>query len=337
MSKDLKGVMFQDIKETEGSEPGIDVIDAPMPDPVPAGKADPASGKTQYEVVGSVDRNVKNPATEAANTASTPLVAETSWELGSPGAGLGEAADLVLPDALLGSYPELLDQFREEVIIFPDDRIRVQNTTVYPWRAICALRIQAANGQQFIGTGWMISPRTVITAGHCVFLHDAGGWARSIEVIPGMNDASRPYGSHVGTALRSVTGWTQGKNRDFDYGAIILPPANRPGVQTGTFGFAVRDDAFLKNAMLNLSGYPGDKGGAQQWFHAQKAKATSSRVITYDIDTMGGQSGSPVWVLQNGQRYAVGVHTNGAASGNSATRIVSDMFANLVNWKNLGA
>ena len=68
---------------------------------------------------------------------------------------------------------------------------------------------------------------------------------------------------------------------------------------------------------------------------AQRPKAVSNRVITYDIDTVGGQSGSPVWVLENGQRFGVGVHTNGSASGNSATRINNEVFNHLVNWKNL--
>lgn len=332
MSKDLKGIMSQDLKESEGSEPGTDVPDPPTT----GGRTDPVKAKTQYEVVGGIDRNIADPSAEVTSTGSETN-AETGWELGAPGSDAGEATEFGALDAIYGSYPDLLDRSLAEVVIGPDDRVRVTNTRLYPWRAICSLRILAANGARYIGTGWLVSPRTVITAGHCVFLHDAGGWARSIDVIPGMNDADRPFGSHTGTMLKSVTGWTQGKNREFDYGAIILPPASRPGVQTGTFGFAVRDDAFLRNALLNLSGYPGDKGGAQQWFHALKPKALSGRVITYDIDTVGGQSGSPVWILQNGQRYAVGVHTNGAASGNSATRVVSDMFNNLVNWKNLGA
>ena len=207
---------------------------------------------------------------------------------------------------------------------------------MYPWRAICALLITAADNRRFIGTGWLVSPRTVITAGHCVYMHDAGGWAKSVKVIPGCNDGSEPYGNYTGTTMRSVTGWTSSKNRDHDYGAIILPSSSRPGVQTGTFGLAVRNDAFLMNSSLNLSGYPGDKGGRQQWFMAQRPKRVSDRVITYDIDSMGGQSGSPVWVLENGQRYAVGVHTNGSASGNSATRINTAVFDNMVNWKNLG-
>lgn len=331
MSKDVEERMLPQLGQSESSDPGRSGIDTPT-----SGAAAPDGRDTEYEVVGAIDRNISAPDTESTNAKSRSTETETEWEMGDHGDG-GESFSVDALDALYGSFPELLDQLSTEVIIGVDNRVRVNPTTTYPWRAICGLRIRAANGASYIGTGWMISPRTVITAGHCVFLHDAGGWARSVEVIPALNDGSRPYASHTSTTLRSVTGWTQGKNRQYDYGAIILPPNSRPGAQTGTFGFAVRDDNFLRNAMLNLSGYPGDKGGSQQWFHALRSKSASSRVITYDIDTMGGQSGSPVWVLQNGQRYAVGIHTNGSSSGNSATRIVTDIFNNLANWKNQGA
>jgi glutamyl endopeptidase len=296
---------------------------------------------TEYESPSGLDLNNPEPGTESSNAeaelGTLAVGGETvASELGEVGGLAVDEADAVaLPDAIVGSYPEIAESVLE-VIIGADERIRVTNTRVFPWRAVCALRITAANNRQFIGTGWLISPRTVITAGHCVYMHEEGGWARSIQVIPGCNDADQPYGVHVGTTLRSVTGWTTSKKREFDYGAIILPAGSRPGDQTGYFGFGTRTDAFLMGAALNLSGYPGDKGGRQQWFMAQRPKAVSNEVITYDIDSMGGQSGSPVWVLENGQRYGVGVHTNGASSGNSATRINSSVYNMLVNWKNLG-
>jgi glutamyl endopeptidase len=333
VSRSLKDPTLDTLQKSEASDPGP--VTVSLPDPT--APAIPLTSETEYEVVGGINQNLRAPDTESSNAASEMMHTETAYELGDPGMDVGEFDETQMLDAIYGSYPELLDRMMQEVVLGVDNRIRVQNTTLFPWRAICALRIRARNGQNFIGTGWLVSPRTVITAGHCVFLHDAGGWAQSITVIPGMNGAARPFGSHTGTALRSVTGWTQGRNREFDYGAIILPPGNRPGAQTGAFGFAARDDAFLRAAALNLSGYPGDKGGSTQWFHAQRAKSVASRVITYEIDTAGGQSGSPVWVLQNGQRTAVGIHTNGSTAGNSATRIVAPVFNNIQNWKNQGA
>jgi glutamyl endopeptidase len=284
------------------------------------------------EVEGLQDQ--QNADTETSNQAGTesdemPVLEES---------GSAVLDDEPVLDAYFGAFPEELAR-REalEIILGADNRIRITNTTEYPWRAICALKITAANGRQFIGTGFLVGPRTVITAGHCVHMAAQGGWVRSIQVIPGRNDGQSPFGSAVSTVFRSVTGWTQNQNRQNDYGAIILPANARLGDRVGTFGFAVRDDNFLKSAVLNLSGYPGDKGGNQQWFMAQKAKSVSTRVITYEIDTMGGQSGAPVWVKIGNTRFAVGIHTNGHSSGNSATRIVQAVFNNLQNWKAQGA
>jgi V8-like Glu-specific endopeptidase len=281
---------------------------------------------------GQADVEVSN----GKESAAFEFGGETSLE--ESGTSLTEDEDEPL-DAFYASYGDLkqeaLRQVRE-VIIGADNRVRINPTTSYPWRAVCALKITAQNGTKWIGTGWLISPRTVITAGHCVYMHDEGGWAKSIEVIPAKNDASNPYGSASSSYLKSVTGWTQSKNRENDYGAIILPSNFRPGDVTGYFGFSVKDDSYLMSSVLNLSGYPGDKGGNQQWFMALKPKSVSSRVITYDIDTMGGQSGAPVWIKIGEARSCVGIHTNGHTSGNSATRIVTAVFDNLKAWKNLG-
>ena len=166
-------------------------------------------------------------------------------------------------------------------------------------------------------------------------------WSR-LRLLPQFTQVLLDRGpeKRLGSNLRSVQGWTGSKNRDFDYGAIILAANYRPGDATGYFGFGVKTDAYLMSSVLNLSGYPGDKGrfrnGDQQWFMALKPKAVSSRVIKYDIDTMGGQSGAPVWVKVGDVRTCVGIHTNGDSAGNSATRIVTPVFNNIQSWKNQG-
>jgi glutamyl endopeptidase len=223
-----------------------------------------------------------------------------------------------------------------EVVIGADDRTQITATTQVPWRWVCSLLITAGDGTRWIGTGWLVAPRTVITAGHCVFMSTHGGWVRSIDVIPGRNGATEPFGRCRGASFRSVTGWTQQGHRNYDYGAIILPRDCGFG-RLGAFGFAALSDSALKSLRLNLSGYPGDKPAGTQWFHARTTQAVTARTIEYDIDTAGGQSGAPVWRFQDGARHAVGIHTNGALSGNSATRIVPPVFNNLNAWKAEGA
>jgi V8-like Glu-specific endopeptidase len=238
--------------------------------------------------------------------------------------------------ALLRSRPAGRDFL--EIVIGEDDRTQVTNgvTKKYPWRCICSLRITAHDGSMWIGTAWLIGPHTLATAGHCIYIHDRGGWVRSIEVIPGRDGAERPFESVTATEFRSVTGWTDEGDRDFDYGAILLPPDQPLGDQLGWFGLVNESDARLNNLAVNLAGYPGDKPVGTQWFHARTLKRVTPSTIVYDIDTAGGQSGAPVWVLRGGNRHAVAIHTNGALSGNSGTRITEEVFNNLGSWKNEG-
>lgn len=221
-----------------------------------------------------------------------------------------------------------------EVVIGVDDRVRVNNTTVVPWKRICHLKIQAADGKNYLGTGFFIGPRTILTAGHCVYIHGHGGWPRQIVVTPGRNATDEPFQRFTATAFRSVQGWVLNKARNYDYGVIQLPSNAQVSPSIGSFGFGQFSDQFLLNKRLNTAGYPGDKPAGTMWFNGRKAKAVTSRTITYDIDTAGGQSGSPVWFKDSaGSRIVVGIHTNGASSGNSATRITKPVFDNLKKWR----
>ena len=60
-----------------------------------------------------------------------------------------------------------------------------------------------------------------------------------------------------------------------------------------------------------------------QFYHADRVKQVEDRVLTYDLDTSGGQSGSALYVrdAESGKRIVIGVHTMGDTDGNSATRI----------------
>lgn len=221
-----------------------------------------------------------------------------------------------------------------EVVIGTDEREEVSATANYPWRTIASLLIAANDGTSWIGTGWFVGPRILLTAGHCVYMEDHGGWAREIEVIPGRQGSTQPYGSVVATDFRSVTGWTKDRNRDYDYAAILLPATNRLGDQLGWFGYEIRADDDFEDLLVNLSGYPGDKPSGTQWFSKNKIADVDERVLTYEIDTAGGQSGAPVWVKKSdGSRYSVGIHTNGDITGNSATRITQEVFDNIGLWK----
>src|SRR5712691_4420048 len=240
-------------------------------------------------------------------------------------------ADETPVDASVASFG---DSTILEVIIGQDDRVKVKDVylTNVPWRQICALRIKSASERNYVGTGWFIGPGLLATAGHCVYMKDQGGWADSIEVLPGLR-GTLSYGRMIAKRFGSVAGWVRDHSRDYDYGVIFLDD-DAIGKRVGNFSVQSLGDAVLNGRQAKISGYPADRERAQyQYFHERPVLSTTPSTITYDIDTFGGQSGSPVWCdTEEDGLIAVGIHTTGNASGNSATRITEGVIDNLIHW-----
>ncbi|MDC3958811.1 glycoside hydrolase family 19 protein [Polyangium jinanense] len=222
------------------------------------------------------------------------------------------------------------------IVIGPDDRVRVPRPEDAPYRAICALRITGVNGGLYVGTGWLIDPRIVVTAGHCVYDCDAmGGWASSIEVIPALDGARRPFGSVVSKRFRLVSGWLEDQSSEYDYGVILLDKPVQ--LNEGFFVPEVLSTAELKGAQVNIAGYPTDRDAAtRMYYQARALKGIGARIVQYDIDTFRGQSGAPVWLTRpDGTRAVIAIHTSGPYGNvllNSGVRITADVLASLRQW-----
>jgi len=223
-----------------------------------------------------------------------------------------------------------------EAVHGPDNRARIKQTTAYPYRVNTSLLITASDGSQWIGTGWFISSRTLVTAGHCVYIKNSpvagrDGWVKSIQAMPGRNEDRLPYGSVTSNEFWTVRGWADAGDENYDYGAIILPTPL--GERVGKLGFANLPDAALRGAIANVTGYPGDKPPGELWDDSKAIAAVSATRVIYDIDTGGGQSGAAVYIVRGGRQLAVAIHAYGGATSNSGTRISAPVFANLSAWK----
>lgn len=261
-------------------------------------------------------------ATVARLLSTIPQAQSTAFESG---------AESLVDEAFIEETVRVL-----EVIIGRDDRVRIPTTTNVPWRHMCALRITFPSGATYRGSGFFIGPRTVATAGHCVYLRSQGGWARQVEVIPGANGEAKPFGTAIATNFRSVSGWVSHQRPESDYGCIVLPEGSFKGGSTvGNIGLASFEASTLLAKTAVLAGYPGDKPFAEFWGMGCRIKRVTDKTLIYDIDTMGGQSGSPVYIKINNQRYVVGIHNYGSLSGNSATRITRPIFQLMKKWSQL--
>ena len=223
-----------------------------------------------------------------------------------------------------------------EAVFGTDERVRINNTKQYPWRMNTSLLITAADNSQWLGTGWFISPRTLVTAGHCVFIEHSGvpgrdGWVRKIQVVPGRNVSDFPFGGMSATEFWTVQGWGENGLENYDYGAIILPMAFPQDL--GFFGFGVFEDEQLLRSTVNIAGYPGDKTRGTLWYDFRQVGSVNADKVYYVADTAGGQSGACVYIFHEGQRTAIAIHAYGGNTANSGTRISTQVFANLEAWK----
>ncbi len=228
-----------------------------------------------------------------------------------------------------------------ESVLGLDERTRIVSTTTAPWKFVCALDIDAPLGR-FIGTAWAVAPRTLITAGHCVFdATQMGGWAREIAVTPGQDREIKPFGTRKVVKFSTTELWHQNQDPDFDIAALHLDEplfAEGECFQVGAF-----PDAELKGFLVNVSGYPGTPGnGQEQWWAKNRVREVSARRIFYDVDTSGGQSGGPAYIFQeeNGPPVVVGIHAYGvggtpasiAMQVNSAPRIIPEVVERIQGW-----
>lgn len=260
-------------------------------------------------------------------------VFQESFEMLGAAEAIGEE---ITPYEELVNLPPI-EQFifeQPESVCGQDTRVQISSTTRSPWSWNCKLVIHAANGVKYHGTGFLIGPCTVMTAGHCVHGGKGEQWMRKIEVIPGMKGAQRPYGTYISSNFRSVKPWTEDGKPTHDYGAIILGSNQKVGCKVGYFGFAAYSDSTLKNMFVNTAGYPADKPFGTQWFTDGKIDKVESYRLHYMFDTFGGQSGSSVWRLTQNKRIAVGIHAYGGCP-NKATRIIKPVFDNMKAWKAL--
>jgi V8-like Glu-specific endopeptidase len=214
------------------------------------------------------------------------------------------------------------------LFIEDDDRVPIEQAAEYPFSAIGMLQITARNGRCYSGTGWLIDPLTVVTAGHCVFLQRDGGWARSIQVWPAGNlgQDAEPW---IAKKLMSVQGWVGDGAAGNDYAAIRL---NRPVDNVGSFGFRTGKTEELQRFYCHIVGFPSDKPW-ELWGHVRQAGEVQRDTLIYSHDTYGGNSGAPVFVVENDNVLAIGIHRCGDLSGNCATRITDRVFENLQTWK----
>jgi V8-like Glu-specific endopeptidase len=236
---------------------------------------------------------------------------------------------------MLAAEPRMRARVDAEAVIGRDDRDLVTNVKKFPFSAICFLKCVPRHRRHFYkGTGWLVGPRLLFTAGHNLHSLEDGGYMQSVHVYPA-RDGSQFDTEIVAQArdLRTTTVWERSNpnGSPFDIGAIVLPQA--VNVRTfGFFGYEVLSASKLRGQRVMIAGYPGEKPN-NMWFHERTVIGAKGNQLIYDADTSKGQSGAPVLYKFNDEWISIGVHNYGDATGNIATWVTDHVLRLFEEWQ----
>lgn len=240
------------------------------------------------------------------------------------------------------------DGVTPQTMLGTEDRQRRTDTHQPPLRMICSIEVTSSQHAppEAIGTGWLVGPRTVITAGHVLRWQGAGREALRVRVIPGRDRDTMPFKAFDAHVFHYHPLWAglETDPRGADIAAIRL--AEPIGKRIGFFGVAALTDATLNGRVVNIPGYPALVEGHQVeactelWWHANHIKKLEPTRIFYDVDTSGGQSGSPVMLWPDpttaeAAPLVAGVHNRGdddQDGHNAAVRITPEMLTLISGW-----
>lgn len=215
-----------------------------------------------------------------------------------------------------------------------------------PWNKICALYILGTNNSEIRGTGWLIAPRVVITAGHNVFSQkNLGGWAREVVATASLDGGYRPYGERRAAGFDAHPDWIANGGPDADVGCIYLDKPFDLKIGEKYFYPVASEPSTLLGRRIKVLGYPTDlKMARVQYEHEGEARHLHGTSIYYDVDTHGGQSGAPIFVKE-GDSFAcdvAGLHAYGDYNGspypitNSGPIFTSAIVNLLQDWRDRG-
>ena len=272
-------------------------------------------------------------------------------------AGPGAAAEVVAPRALRQLLGPDIRRF------IPDDLRDLRNQGLLQQlesgpESICgAADNRSASSNVRVGrimpigcTGWLITDGRLVTAGHCI-----SAATQTVQFnVPASSADGTPVAPAVRHQYRVVTSSIRSQNGGIgnDWAVFDVLPNTETGqmpatAQGATFQLSNTDNP----QQVRITGHGVDgpapnfgAGGPRnaqnqtQQTHlgnlTQNTGGPSNGVLRYDVDTQGGNSGSPVIV--GGTETAIGIHTNGGCSAAGGTNSGTS-FRNVATWAAVSA
>ena len=203
----------------------------------------------------------------------------------------------------------------DRAVFGKDTRERVKNTQNYPFRTIGIIQMSDSAGNNFMCTGTLISPKTVVTTAHCLYNVQQGAWYDNFLFAPGADGYDNlPFGAFEWAHVYIMEGYASQWNGDYravmpyDLGVIILD--RDIGTDLGWLGFEY--DPQARPYIVNHIGFPLDKKPAgTMWQSACEIAANQiyDYAITHHCPSSQGSNGGPLYVYDsnNDSRFIRGL------------------------------
>jgi V8-like Glu-specific endopeptidase len=238
--------------------------------------------------------------------------------------------------------PNRISLPRPENVVGTDDRTRVTDTESFPWNTVGYTCNSYPSYRKYRGSGAIVSPYMVLTAGHMVYdWSTEGGYADAVCFAPGQRQMSpggavtQPYGELTASSWQTNSNYIDALKTnpavqfDYDYAAVFFNTSFAK-VGLNTYMPVVFNVA---PTAINLAGYPkevqGETNSQGMWHSYGDVTGITDRMIYYNADTTGGNSGGPVWEFISGTRRIVAVHGVSTPGG---CRMVSQNQGVIETW-----
>ena len=189
-----------------------------------------------------------------------------------------------------------------------------------PWRMNCVLLFKQS-GVYYMGSGFLIDPKHVLTAGYNVHEGQGGDWSTDIIVAPAYENNSMPYGVALGVGKSCFNGWINNSDLRYNIGMVEL---NRPmGAITGCFDY---DSGYSLEDHFFNAGYPAEApfDGGYMYVRHGTLDFSSDYFFGFYQKFYAGMGGSAVFVPFDSDNFVVyGVVSHGDNSTTNCVCITS--------------
>jgi len=226
----------------------------------------------------------------------------------------------------------------------PDPRTIRTHTKNYPWRTFCRLLEDSRSGLRMVGSGVFVGPRHVLTAAHNV---RNDGYNIPTLVYPGGQFAEN--GVWEVDEVYFLKGWLDTEDPIYDYALLVLVEKGSYSPGCLSYGYH-SSNSFFRNDYIWRMGFPADSCGCYDgpepgiyqapWhkcggrLYGNKFKIRYVKKYLFGGDTINqsGESGSPLYRYNGGNRVVYGVHIAGDAKFLLAKRLTEGSFNALNRW-----